>query len=139
MTSLTHKAVEVFAHDLYATQATGVTIESVEQDFARCQVELQELHRNAMGGVMGDVMFTLADLAFAAAANSRCLEAGEPLSWASVNSSINYLAQPVGNLLVADTQCVKRGRSSCLFHINIFDEKKTLIAVVTTTGRKISL
>lgn len=135
MTSLTHKAVEVFAHDLYATQATGVTIEAVEQDFARCQVELQELHRNAMGGVM----FTLADLAFAAAANSRCLEAGEPLSWVSVNSSINYLSQPVGNLLVADTQCVKRGRSSCLFHINIFDEKKTLIAVVTTTGRKISL
>ena len=56
MTSLTHKAVEVFAHDLYATRATGVTIEAVEQDFARCQVELQELHRNAMGGVMGGVM-----------------------------------------------------------------------------------
>lgn len=139
MTSLTHKAIEIFAHDLYATQATGVILETVDQDFARCQVKLQDIHRNAMGSVMGGVMFTLADLAFAAAANSRCLEAGEPLSWVSVNSSINYLAQPVGNLLVADTQCVKRGRSSCLFHINIHDEEKTLVAVVTTTGRKILL
>ena len=136
MTSLTHKAVEVFAHDLYATRATGVTIEAVEQDFARCQVELQELHRNAMGGVMGGVMFTLADLAFAAASNSHCLEEDSPLAWVSLGSSIQYLAQPKGNRLIAETQCVRQGRNTCVYNIMVHDENGINTAIVTTTGLK---
>lgn len=139
MMDLTPKADEVFARDLYATQTTGVKLEMVKQDYARCTVELQLLHRNAMGGVMGGVMFTLADLAFAAAANSHCIEAEEPLSWVSTDSNIHFIAQPSGNLLIAETQCVKRSRTSCLFLINIHDEKNNIMAVVTTSGRRITL
>ena len=135
MTNLTHKAVEVFSKDLYATQATGVKFVEVGRDYAKCTLEIQPLHRNAMGGVMGGAMFTLADLAFAAAANSRCLEAGEPLTWVSTNSSIHYLSQPTGYILTAETQCVKSGKTSCLYQINIHDQQQNLIAIVTTTGR----
>lgn len=138
MTNLTLRAKEVFSKDLYATEATGVALETVERDHARCSLRLQPVHRNAMGGVMGGVMFTLADLAFAAAANSPCIDAGEPLSWVSTGSSIHYIAQPVGHLLVAETQYIKRTRSSCLFHINIHDDQDILVAVVTTTGRKVA-
>lgn len=136
MTDLTPKAHVIFARDLYATQATGAKLEAVKQDYARCTVELQPLHRNAMGNVMGGVMFTLADLAFAAAANSHCIQTGEPLSWVSTNSNIHYLAQPTGNKLTAETQCIKRGKTSCLFHINIYDGQPTPVAVVITAGRK---
>ena len=68
MMSLTHKAVEKFANDLFATQATGARLVEVGEYYAKCTLDIQPKHRNAMGGVMGGVMFTLADLAFAAAA-----------------------------------------------------------------------
>ena len=135
MTNLTHKAAEIFANDLYATQATGVKLVEVGKDYAKCTMDIQPLHCNAMGGVMGGAMFTLADLTFAAAANSRCIEAGEPLSWVSTDSSIHYLSQPIGNRLTAETQCIKSGKTSCLYFINIHDEQQNLIAVVSTTGR----
>ena len=59
MMNLTHKAAEVFANDLYATQATGVRFVEVGEDYAKCTLDIQPIHRNAMGGVMGGVLFTL--------------------------------------------------------------------------------
>ncbi len=139
MMSLTHKAAEKFANDLFATQATGAKLVVVGEYYAKCTLDLQPKHRNAMGGVMGGVMFTLADLAFAAAANSRNIEAGEPLSWVSTNSSIHYLSQPKGNTLTAETQSIKTGWNSCLFSINIYDEQHALVSIVMTEGRRASI
>ncbi len=136
MTDLTHKAQEIFSHDIYATATTGVVIESVELDYARCSLMLQQQHRNAMGAVMGGVMFTLADLAFAAAANSFCLQEECDLSWVSLGSNIQYLSQPKSDKLIAETQCIKRGRTTCLFSITIHDELNNIIAHITTSGMK---
>ena len=72
--NLTLKAREVFANDHYATEATGATIDKVERRMAECSLTLADKHRNALGAVMGGVMFTLADLAFAAAAKAQHLE-----------------------------------------------------------------
>lgn len=137
MTSLTLKARETFAQDRYATEATGVAIDEVGDLSAQCHLDLQDIHRNAMGAVMGGAIFTLADLAFAAAANSRCLADGLRIGWVSTSSTVHYLAQPDGNRLVAETRCLKQGKSSCLFTIDIRDERG-LVATVTTEGRKIS-
>ena len=139
MKSLTHKAAQIFANDLYATQTTGVKIVEVREHYAKCTLDIQPTHRNAMGAVMGGVLFTLADLAFAAAANSRNIQAGEPLTWATTNSSIHYLTQPQGNTLTAETQSIKTGRNACVFNINLLDENQTLISIVTTEGRKVSI
>ncbi len=136
MTNLTLKAQQVFAGDRYATGLTGVTIDFVESRYACCSLTLQPTHRNAMGAVMGGVMFTLADLAFAAAANADMLAAELPLAWVSLGSDIHYLAQPKGTRLLAETHCVRQGRSTCVYHINISDELSTPIALVTTTGMK---
>lgn len=95
---------------------------------------LQPIHRNAMQGVMGGAMFTLADLAFAAAANSRCLISDEPIAWVSLESNIHYLAQPKGSVLKAEASCVRQGRSTCVYSILITDEQKCRVALVTTTG-----
>ena len=134
MTSLTHKAREIFSHDLYATESTDVKIEEAREGYARCSLTLTPLHRNAMGAVMGGVMFTLADLAFAIAANSQSLANNQPLQWVSLNSSIHYLGQTQGNTLVAETICVKQGSSTCVYTISIHDENDKPIAIVTTTG-----
>lgn len=136
MTNLTHKAQEVFAHDLYATEVTGIVIDAVEENYARCVLNLNDHHRNAMGAVMGGVMFTLADFAFAIAANSRCLMDGSPLRWVSLGSDIHYLGQTKGATLIAETKCVKQGASTCVYHISIQDENGKQLAIVTTTGMK---
>ena len=136
MTILTHKAQQTFECDRYATELTGVSVDLVESCHARCSVDIQPTHRNAMGAVMGGVMFTLADLAFAAAANSDLLAADLPLAWVSLGSDIHYLSQPKGSRLMAETQCVRQGRTTCVYNIHIQDELSTPVALVTTTGMK---
>lgn len=138
MTNLTLKAQQTFSQDLYATQSTGINIDKVEEGYACCRVVLQPHHRNAMGAVMGGVMFTLADLTFAAAANSRCLKDDNPLAWVSLNSSIHYLSQPKGGMLIAESEQVKQGHTTCVFNIYIYDEHNNRTAVVTTTGIRVN-
>ena len=138
MTSLTLKARETFAHDRYATEATGICIDEVAPGCARCSVELHPIHRNAMGAVMGGVIFTLADLAFAAAANSGCISEEKPLAWVSLDTHIQYLSQPKGSALTAEATCVRQGRTTCAYRIAVCDEHGTPVAQVTTTGLKTS-
>lgn len=138
MKNLTHKAVELFSKDLYATQATGAKLVEVGKQYAKSTLAIQPLHRNAMGGVMGGAMFTLADLAFAAAANSSNIEAGEPLTWVTTSSNIHFLSQPAGDNLTAVTQCVKSGKATCLYYVNIYDDRQTLVTTVAITGRKVT-
>ena len=138
MTSLTHKAQEVFQHDRFATEVTGIRVDEVREDYARCLLTLDSKHRNAMGAIMGGVMFTLADLAFAIASNSRCLIDDRPLEWVSLGSSIQYLGQTKDDTLVAETSCVKQGSSTCVYNIHIHDSKGKAVALVTTTGIHLS-
>jgi len=134
MTNLTHKAREVFAKDSFATNVTGVEITEVTWDHVRCSLMLTNNHRNAMGAIMGGVLFTLADLAFAIAANIRCLTEDQPLRWVSLSSNIQYLGQTDSNNITAETVCVKHGKTTCVYNINIKDKHEKHIALVTTTG-----
>ena len=58
-----------FAADRYATEVTGAEILSAEPRHAVCTLSLRPEHLNAAGTPMGGVLFTLADFAFAVAAN----------------------------------------------------------------------
>lgn len=63
------KVREQFKKDRFATEATGITIEAVDENYAKCQLIVEEKHMNAAGSVMGGALFTLADFTFAVAAN----------------------------------------------------------------------
>ena len=52
---------EVFADDRFATE-NGAVIEEIGDGYAKCSVKLERKHKNAMGGVMGGVYFTLRTL-----------------------------------------------------------------------------
>jgi len=136
MTSLTFKARQLFQGDRYATDTTGVVLDTLETGHACCSLTLVPAHRNAMGAVMGGVMFTLADFAFAAAANASLIADDAPLAWVSLTSSINYLSQPKGCRLTAEATCVKQGRTTCLYNILIRDDQSNAVAMVATTGMK---
>ena len=58
-----------FRSDCFATQALGAEIREAEPGCALCAVRLRPEHMNANHTPMGGAIFTLADFAFAVAAN----------------------------------------------------------------------
>ncbi len=137
--NLTDIARKVFANDSYATSVTGITIDSVDETSVVCSLVISDSHRNAKGNVMGGAIFTLADFAFAIAANSALLAQGESadeihLEWVSTSSTINFLSTPKGNMLTASTHRIRQGRSNAVFQVNIYDNQNRHVAIVTTCG-----
>ena len=124
----TQSARNRFAGDKYATEATGVFIEDVDVNYAKCSLTVKPCHLNAMGFVMGGAVFTLADLAFAVAAST------DNPNTVSLNSQINYMNATKGPVLYAEAKCTKNGKIICLFEINITDGDGNRVANVTTTG-----
>ena len=117
-----------FANDRFASEGLGAVIEQAEPGHAVCRMEIQPQHCNALGKPMGGAIFTLADFAFAVAAN-----AGQQPA-VSLSSQIAYLSTAKGNVLIAEARAVKRGRSTCYYQIDVSDELGTAVACVTTTG-----
>ncbi|MBQ3989919.1 MAG: PaaI family thioesterase [Bacteroidales bacterium] len=129
--SLLERARETFGHDRFATEVTGIEIVDVAENYARCELAIDGRHSNAMGAVMGGVIFTLADFCFAVAANA------EKLSVVSVSSNIVYMNAACGSKLIAEAQCLKSGRKNCFFRIVVTDELGTLVAEITETGCRV--
>lgn len=118
---------KVFEGDRFATE-NGAYIEAIGEHSARCSLALTDKHRNAMGAVMGGVYFMLADFAFAVAANH------EKMGTVSLNADIVYLGTAKGSKLTAEAVCLKEGRTTGVYRIEIKDEFENPAAVVTTTG-----
>lgn len=131
MPDLLQAVKKQFAKDLYATQTTGIDIEDVGEQYAKCVLHLDEKHRNAMGAVMGGVLYTLADFAFAVAAN-HCV-----IDTVSVSGNISFCNSTKGTILYAEAQCVKNGRNNCFYTVNISDEYGVLVAIVSIVGANI--
>lgn len=130
MTEL-ERAREFFAGDLYATEATGIVIDEVCEGCAKVSLTLEKRHQNAVGHVMGGVMFTMADFAFAVATNR-----GENITVSTV-AQISHLASPKGKTLYAESRLVKDGHRTCFYQVDVSDDTGTLIATVTFCGTKI--
>ena len=127
MTAL-EEARSFFAGDIYATEVTGCVIDAVGEKFARCSLKLMPHHYNAVGQIMGGVSFTLADFAFAVAANFR-----QSLT-VSTTSSISHLGPIKGTQLIAETRLIKDGKRNCFYEVYVTDDLDTPVALVTVTG-----
>ena len=117
----------LFEGDRFATE-NGAVVEEIGDKTALCSLVITDSHRNAMGAVMGGVYFMLADFAFAVAAN------WQEMGCVSLNSDICFLSSAKGKKLFAKATCVKDGKNTVCYHIDITDDLENLIAVVTTTG-----
>ena len=121
------KIREIFARDRFATE-NGAVIEEVREHYARCSVELTERHFNAAGGVMGGVHFMLADFAFAVATN------WNGMGVVSLSSTISYLGAVKGKKLIAEAECIKEGRSTVYYRVDVIDDFGNRIAEVGING-----
>ena len=120
---------EFFSKDRYATES-GAFIEEVGEHYSKCSIELNEMHRNAVGGVMGAVYYTLADFAFAVATNA------EVPGTVSLSASMAFLRACKGNRLICEAKLIRDGKSTCYYEMPITDENGTLLTVVNITGYK---
>ena len=123
-------AQERFGNDVYATKTTGIEIVDVDYDYAKCQMKINSRHCNAMGAVMGGAIYTLADFAFAIAANMH------ELNTVSLSSNIVFMGQPKGDTLIAEAKPIKVGAKVCHYHVRIADNLDKLVAEVTVSGFK---
>lgn len=116
-----------FQNDHFATE-NGAVIEELGENYAVCSLQLTEHHRNALGNVMGGVLFTLADFSFAVASNF-----GKRPT-VSTSSQITFLRAAKGNRLTARAEMIREGRTTVYYEISVFDELGNLVARVTASG-----
>ena len=117
----------VFANDRFANEAAGCRVVSGEHGRAVCSMELADVHRNAMGNVMGGAIFTLADFALAI-----CCNIGEEPT-VSVDSSISFFRSTQGAALTATAVCDKPGRHLGFYTVTVEDDLGKQIAKMTAT------
>lgn len=121
---------EVFSRDRFATEAAGIVITRAEPRFAVCEMEICSHHKNARGTPMGGAIFTLADFTAAVAANGFA----EHTDAITLHADISFLSAAKGTRLIATAECVKHGRSTCLYTVTITDELETPVALASVNG-----
>ena len=117
----------IFQGDRFATE-NGAVIEEIGEHSAICSLTITDSHRNAMGAVMGGTYFMLADFAFAVAAN------WERMGCVSLHSDISFLGAAKGKKLIAKAVCIKDGKSTACYRVDITDDLGNLAATATVTG-----
>lgn len=121
---------ERFAADKFATGTVGIEITRADRGSAECRLIVGPQHLNARGTVQGGAIFTLADFTFAVAANG-CSEQTDTIS---LQHDITYLAVAKGHELHARAECIKQGRHTGMYTVDVTDELGTHVAYMTVNG-----
>lgn len=124
------EAREHFKQDQFATEM-GAQLDELCDDYAICSLELNDKHKNAYGGVMGGVIFTLADFTFAVLSNHI-----HSLTVAQ-NVNITYLSGSKGKKLTAKATCRKSGRTTTIINVDVSDDEGRDVAQFIGSGFKL--
>ena len=124
------EAQAYFQGDRFAS-GNGITLEALSEERSAAGMVLRDDHRNALGGVMGGAIFTLADFASAALSN----HLHRPTVAQQV--SISYLNGVRGNRLTAAAVCLKNGRNNIVTRVTVEDDTGRKIAETVVTSFKL--
>ncbi len=113
---------EFFAHDLFAT-GNGVELIEIGEGYSKTRLLIKEEHLNAGNRTQGGAIFTLADLALAAAANSH----GQLAFSQSANISF-FRGSGAGDVLTAEARERYIGRSTAFYQVDITNQNGELVA-----------
>ena len=109
-------------------RANGMRLTVIRPGYAEAELEVPPEKLNGLDLVQGGAIFTLADLAFAGAANS----GGIPTVSASV--SLSFLRPGTGGRLRAVASEVSRGRRTGVYSVQVFDGAGKIVAHGSITG-----
>lgn len=117
----TEAAKNYFADDRFAA-LTGVEIIEARIGYCKARLNIEDKHMNAANVVQGGAIFTLADLAFAVASNSRGQLA------LAINVNISFLkAASTGILYAVATEVKEPGRLGA-YDVMVTDDEGDIIA-----------
>lgn len=107
---------------------SGVELLEVSKGYAKARMEIKPMHLNGGGVCQGGAIFTLADLAFAAAVNSHARLT------LSIQTNINFFQAESSGYLYAEAVEIldKKRLSSC--EVKVTNEKGDLVATLSGTG-----
>lgn len=125
------EVIRSFRNDRFATEAAKIEIVAVNDGYAVCKMPITPLHKNGLGAPMGGAIFTLADFTASVAANTR---AEDGTAIVSLQSDIRFLATARGQTLIATSRCVKHGKSTTLYTVEVADELGTQVAFAAMNG-----
>lgn len=113
---------EFFKKDRFADKA-GVELVEIKEGYSKARLVITEEHLNAGHRTQGGALFTLADLALAAAANSRGILAF------SLSSGITFLrSSGPGDILYAEARERYVGHTTGHYQVDITNQRGELIA-----------
>jgi acyl-CoA thioesterase len=116
-----------FAGDRFAAGA-GIELLDVSEGYARARLTVADGHLNAAGVVQGGAVFTLADLAFAAASNSRGAVA------LAIEAHVTFLRAVRAGVLVAEAREESTSRRLSTCTVRVTDDGGRLVALFTGTA-----
>jgi len=119
---------EFFKGDRFAMMA-GCQLLEIREGYARAKMTVEEHHLNGGNFCQGGAIFTLADLAFAAAVNSHLVLT------VSTNSNISFFRSvPLGATIYAEAHELVDHHRMPFAEVRITDDQQRLIAIFTSGG-----
>jgi acyl-CoA thioesterase len=113
---------DFFKNDKFA-EFCGIELLEVSPGQAKARMQIQPHHLNGMGTAHGGVIFTLADFAFAVAANSHGIVA------VAINTSITFTKAVSQGILYAEASENSVNPKLGAYTVRVTDENNDVIAI----------
>ncbi len=111
-----------FENDRYAKE-NGIRVVEIRPGFARTEMTVASRHLNAVGILQGGALFTLADLAFAAASNSHGVVA------VACQADVTWFKAVESGTLTAVAEEIVRTRKLSTCVVRVTDQHEGLVAL----------
>ncbi|MEY8205863.1 MAG: PaaI family thioesterase [Bermanella sp.] len=112
------------ANDKYAKNL-GIELVKIETEYARCELAINDNHKNGLGSLHGAVIFALADIAFAAACNTVNASIG-------MQADIKYLNKPQGDTLIAEAKLLSASSKIGHYQVSVTDSEGNPVALFSS-------
>ena len=114
-------------NDLFCRHC-GITLTRVAPGEAEAELEIAPQTMNSRNVVQGGAIMTLADFAFAGAANA--------MGRATVSTGLNisFIRPGSGVKLVARARKIHHGKMTCLYQVDVNNDEGKLVASVNVSG-----
>ena len=106
----------------------GIRLTRVAPGEADAELEITSDMLNSRNVVQGGAIMTLADFAFAGAANAM------GRTTVSTGVATNFIRPGSGKKLVAHAKKIHHGKKTCLYQVDVVNDEGKLVASVSVTG-----
>jgi len=115
-----------FTNDAFAGLC-GIELLDAGPGYAKTGLKVDKRHLNSLGIAHGGIVFTLADMAFAAAAHSRGKSA------VAINTTISFIKAGKADTLYAEAKEVSRNRKLATYSVQVTESSGEVLALFQGT------